>query len=187
MHDNLNDEWWWFLAMKVKFKKMWLAFTCELQFTFQLTVVITTQLWATLTERILTIHPPIVKVCVTARYLRDGIVLREMQGKKYQQRQWMVITVIQPTQAGWEVMNLQWEMVKYLGRSVSPEVVTLARIQLQSQWKTVDPTLSTNWFHLRLVVIATVAQTKHEADEWEKSWKWKTQWAWLVVFNSSKI
>ena len=27
MHDNLNDEWWWFLAMKVKFKKMWLAFT----------------------------------------------------------------------------------------------------------------------------------------------------------------
>ena len=104
-------------------------------------------------------------VCVTARYPRDGIVLRKVQGKKYQQRQWMVITVIQPTQAGWEVMNLQRKMVKYLGRSVSPEVVTLARIQLQSQWKTVDPTLSTNWFQLQSVILATVAQTKQEVNK----------------------
>ena len=28
-----------------------------------------------------------------------------------------------------------------------------------------DPTLSTNWVHFRFVILATVAQTKHEVDK----------------------
>ena len=187
MYDNLNDEWWWFLAMKVKLKRMWLAFTFWITIYFPADGCYN---YSTLSDadRKNTYDTPPNSEGVCDSSLPEGWYrFKGDAGKKYQQRQWMVITVIQPTQASWEVMNLQWEMVKYLGRSVSPEVVTLARIQLQSQWKTVDPTLSTNWFHLRLVVIATVAQTKHEADEWEKSCKWKTQWVWFVVFNSSKI
>ena len=62
-------------------------------------------------------------------------------------------------------LNQQWQMVKYIGRSASPDVITLASISKKSRLKTVDPTLSTNWVHLRLVILATVAQTKHEVDK----------------------
>ena len=34
---------------------------------------------------------------------------------------------------------------------------------MKSKWRTVDPTLSTNWFQFRVVVPATVAQTEHQA------------------------
>ena len=73
-------------AIKVKLKSCDYHFLFELQLTFQPTVVITTQFWTTVTERILTIHPPMVKFCVITCYLRDGIVLWELQGQKCQQR-----------------------------------------------------------------------------------------------------
>ena len=155
----MNDD-----AIKVKLKPCDYHFLFELQLTFQPTVVITTQFWTTVTERAVTIHPWEGN-CVTTSYLRDGIVLRELQGQKCLQRLCQHTDVVQTGQVGWMDLNQQWQMVKYIGRSASPNVLTLASIQNKSRWKTVDPSLSTNWVNLRLVMLATVAQTKHEVDK----------------------
>ena len=112
MHNNPNDEWWWVLAIKVKLKPCDYHSLFELQLTFQPTDVLTTQLWAKLTERVLTLHPTEPTVSVTTRYLWDGIVLRELQGQKCQLRQWEGSAVMQSSQAGWMALNLQWRMVK---------------------------------------------------------------------------
>ena len=117
----------------------------------------------TLTERVIAHLPS--QLCVTTCYLRDGIVLEELQGQKCQQCLCQNTDVVQTGQVGWMELNQQWQMVKYIGRSASPNVITLASIQNKSQWKTVDPTLSTNWVHLRFVILGTVAQTKHELDK----------------------
>ena len=117
----------------------------------------------TLTERVIAHLPS--QLCVTTCYLRDGTVLEELQGQKCQQCLCQNTDVVQTGQVGWMELNQQWQMVKYIGRSASPNVITLASIQNKSQLKTVDPTLSTNWVHLRFVILGTVAQTKHELDK----------------------
>ena len=67
-------------------------------------------------ERAVTQHPW-AKRGVTINSLRDGIVLRELQGQKCQQRVCQHTDVVQSGQAGWMVLNLQWKRVKFSGRS----------------------------------------------------------------------
>ena len=67
-------------------------------------------------ERAVTQHPW-TKRGVTINSLRDGIVLRELQGQKCQQRVCQHTDVVQSGQAGWMVLNLQWKRVKFSGRS----------------------------------------------------------------------
>ena len=54
---------------------------------------------------------------MTTNSLRNGIVLREMQEQKCQQRVCQHTDVVQTGQAGWMVLILQWKMVKFEGRS----------------------------------------------------------------------
>ena len=54
---------------------------------------------------------------MTSRYLWDGIVLRELQGQKCQQRVCQHLDAAQPGQAGWMVLIPQWKMVKSEERS----------------------------------------------------------------------
>ena len=102
----MNDD-----AIKVKFKPCDYHSLFELQLTFQPTVVITTQFWTTVTERAVTVHPREVN-SVTASYLRDGIVLREMLEQKCQQSVCQHSDVVQTGQVGWKVLILHWMMVK---------------------------------------------------------------------------
>ena len=51
-------------------------------------------------------------------------------------------------------------MVRFPPRSALPEVEIAARNQLTLKWKTVDPTLYTNYKSHLLVICATVAQTE---------------------------
>ena len=55
--------------------------------------------------------------CVTTYYLGDGIVLRELQDQKCQQRVCQHTNVVQTGQVGWMVLILQWKMVKFQERS----------------------------------------------------------------------
>ena len=103
----MNDD-----VIKVKFKPYDYHFHFELQLTFQPTVVITIQFWTTVTERVVTLLPREVK-CVTTCYLRDGIVLWELQGQKCQQSVCQHSDVVQTDQVGWMVLILQWKMVMF--------------------------------------------------------------------------
>ena len=99
---------------------------------------------------------------VTMNSLRDGIVLWELQEKKCQQRACQPTDVVQTGQAGWKVFILQWKMVKFKGRSALVIALLVADTQHIFLWKTVDPTSSTNFFHL-LVPHAIVEQSECEA------------------------
>ena len=156
-------------AIKVKWKPCDYHFLFELQLTFQPTFVITTQFWTTVTERILTLHPSMVKFCVITCYLRDGIVLWELQGQKCQQRVCEHTDVVQFGQVGWMVLILQWKMVKFLERSALVIVPPVANTKKIFLWKTVDPTLSTIWFHHQVVIRATVWLIKRGAKKFKKN------------------
>ena len=54
---------------------------------------------------------------MTTCYLGDGIVLRELQDQKCQQRVCQHTNVVQTGQVGWMVLILQWKMVKFQERS----------------------------------------------------------------------
>ena len=69
-----------------------------------------------------------VQSCVTTNYLRDGIVLWELQERKCQQRVCQHTGVVQTGQAGWMVLTLQWKMVKFPGRSALAIVLQVADI-----------------------------------------------------------
>ena len=53
---------------------------------------------------------------MTTNSLRDGIVLWELREQKCQQRVCQHTDVVQPGQAGWMALILQWKMVKFKGR-----------------------------------------------------------------------
>ena len=124
---TMNDD-----AINVKLKPCNYHFFFELQLTFQPTVVITTQFWATVTERIVTRRPREVE-CVTTCYLRDGIVLRELQGQKCQQSVCQHTDVVQIGQVGWMVLILQWRMVKFAEMSAVAIVLPVANIKSKFQ------------------------------------------------------
>ena len=101
--------------------------------------------------------------CVTTYSLRDGIVLWELQGQKYQQHVCHHTDVAQTGQAGCMVLILQSKMVRFEVRFalvIVPPVANSLQIFL---WKTVDPTSSTNFAHI-LVTHAIVVQTEYEAN-----------------------
>ena len=120
-------------AIKVKLKSCDYHFLFELLLTFQPTVVITTQFWTTVTERILTLHPSMVKFCVITSYLRDGIVFWELQGQKCQQHVCQHSDVVQTGQVGWMVLILRWKMVKFAGLSAVAIVPPVANIEYKFQ------------------------------------------------------
>ena len=152
-------------------KTMWLSFPFELQLNFQPTVVITTQFWRALTERAVTLLPYI-RLCVTTCYLRDGIVLRELQVQKCQQRVCKHTDVVQNGQVGWMVLILLLKMVRSKERSALVIVVQIANTANKLMWKTVDRTLSIILFH-HLVIRATVGLTR--AKKLKKiNWMWST-------------
>ena len=126
-------------------------------------VVTTTQIWQRLTEKAITLHPYLVLLCVTVS-LRDGIVLWELQEQKCQQRVSQHTDVVQTGQAGWMVFILQWEMVKFPGKSALVIVKPVANTKKIFLWKTVDPTLSTILFH-QIVSHAIVELTERRAKE----------------------
>ena len=103
-----------------------------------------------------------VQSCVTVHSLRDGIALWELQEKKCQQRVCRDRDVVQSTQAGWMVLILQWKMVQFPERCALVIAMLVANTQRRFLWKTVDPTSSTNFFHL-LVPHVTVEQSECEA------------------------
>ena len=133
-------------------------------------VVTTTQIWQRLTEKAITLHPTMVFLCVTGS-LRDGIVLWELQEQKCQQRVSQHTDVVQHGQVGWMVLILQREMVKFPGRSALVIVPTVAKATKLFWWKTVDPTLSTNWDHQNLAIRATVGLIKRRAKSEKKKWR----------------
>ena len=133
-------------------------------------VVTTTQIWQRLTEKAITLHPTMVLLCVTGS-LRDGIVLWELQEQKCQQRVSQHTGVVQHGQVGWMVLILQREMVKFPGKSALVIVLTVAKATKLFWWKTVDPTLSTNWDHQNLAIRATVGLIKRGAKSEKKKWK----------------
>ena len=126
-------------------------------------VVTTTQIWQRLTEKAITLHPYLVLLYVTVS-LRDGIVLWELQEQKCQQRVSQHTDVVQTGQAGWMVFILQWEMVKFPGKSALVIVKPVANTKKIFLWKTVDPTLSTILFH-QIVSRAIVELTERRAKE----------------------
>ena len=126
-------------------------------------VVTTTQIWQRLTEKAITLHHYLVLLCVTVS-LRDGIVLWELQEQKCQQRVSQHTDVVQTGQAGWMVFILQWEMVKFPGKSALVIVKPVANTKKIFLWKTVDPTLSTILFH-QIVSRAIVELTERRAKE----------------------
>ena len=65
-------------------------------------------------------------LCVTGS-LRDGIVLWELQEQKCQQHVSQHTDVVQTGQAGWMVFILQWEMVKFPGKSALVIVSIVAK------------------------------------------------------------
>ena len=74
----------------------------------------------------ITLHPYLVLLCVTVS-LRDGIVLWELQEQKCQQRVYQHTDVVQTGQVGWMVLILQWEMVKFPGKSALLNVPSVAK------------------------------------------------------------
>ena len=158
----MNDD-----AIKVKLKPCDYHFLFELQLTFQPTVVITTQFWTTVTESAVTIHPREGN-CVTTSYLRDGIVLRELQDQKCQQRVCQHTNVVQTGQVGWTVTILQWKMVKFQERSALVIVIQVAKARQLFLWKTVDPTISTISIQHHHVIGVTVELINEGLKSWKK-------------------
>ena len=68
-------------------------------------------------ERAVTLHRYVNSLCVTTYSPTDGIVLWEMQEQKCQLHMCQHTDVVQPSQAGWKVIILQWKMVKFTRRS----------------------------------------------------------------------
>ena len=163
----MNDD-----AIKVRFKPYDYHFHFELQFTFQPTVVITIQSWTTVTERVVTSHPREVK-CVATCYLRDGIVLWELQGQKCQQRVCQHSDVVQTGQVGWMVLILQRKMVMFACMSAVAIVPPVANIECKFQFKIVDPTSSTNCLKHQAMMCATVELIKRGDKKVLKNWKWR--------------
>ena len=60
---------------------------------------------------------------------RDGIVFKDTQEKKCQQRVCQHSGVVQTGQAGWIVLILQWKMVKFPGWSVLVIALLVANTQ----------------------------------------------------------
>ena len=69
-------------------------------------------------ERAVTLHRYMDHRFVNTYSQRDGIVLWELQEQKCQQRVCQHTGVVQPGQAGWLELILQWKMVKFPGWSV---------------------------------------------------------------------
>ena len=69
---------------------------------------------------------PLERSFVTPCYLWDGIVLRELQGQKCQQRVRQHSDVVQTGQVGWMVLILQWKMVRSKERSALVIVLQVA-------------------------------------------------------------
>ena len=166
----MNDD-----AIKVKLKPCDYHFLFELQLTFQPTVVITTQFWTRLTERLVTLHPTEMS-CVTTYYLGDGIVLRELQDQKCQQRVCQHTNVVQTGQVGWMVLILQWKMVKFQERSALVIVIQGAKARQLLEWKTVDPSISTISIKHHVIGV-TVGVINEGLKSWKKK---KRNWTWRV-------
>ena len=115
-------------------------------------------------EREVTLHRYMNRLCVTTYSPRDGIVLWEMQEQKCQQHMCQHTDVVQPSQAGWKVVILQWKMVKFTRRSALVIVFLVVETWGKFLWKTVDPTSSTSFNSHLLVTHATVVQTECEAN-----------------------
>ena len=103
---------------------------------------------------------------MTTNFLRDGIVLWDMQEQECQQSVCQHSDVVQNGQAGWLMPILQWKMVKFirwsaLAIALLPEV---ANIKSEFQLKIVDLTSSTTFITHLLVARATAVQTKCEAN-----------------------
>ena len=105
---------------------------------------------------------------VTTHSLRDGIVLWELQEQKCQQRVCQPTDVVQPRQAGWMVLILQWKMMKFQERSALAIVAPVADVQAQFSLKIVDHFLFTNLLSSVFVLPATVARTKSESNNFTK-------------------
>ena len=103
---------------------------------------------------------PMDTLSVTTCYLRDGIVLWELQGQKCQQRVCQHSDVVQTGQVGWMVLILQWKMVKFACMSAVAIVPPVANIEYKFQLKIVDPTSSTNCLKHQVVICATVGLIK---------------------------
>ena len=103
---------------------------------------------------------------MTTNFLRDGIVLWDMQEQECQQSVCQHSDVVQNGQAGWLMPTLQWKMVKFirwsaLAIALLPEV---ANIKSEFQLKIVDLTSSTTFITHLLVARATAVQIKCEAN-----------------------
>ena len=61
--------------------------------------------------------------------MRDGIVLSELQEQECQQRVCQHKHVVQPGQAGWMVLILQWKMVKLSEKSALVIAMLVANTQ----------------------------------------------------------
>ena len=98
---------------------------------------------------------------MTTNFLRDGIVLWDMQEQECQQSVCQHSDVVQNGQASWLMPILQWKMVKFirwsaLAIALLPEV---ANIKSEFQLKIVDLTSSTTFITHLLVARATAVQT----------------------------
>ena len=97
---------------------------------------------------------------MTTCYLRDGIVLWELQGQKCQQRVCQHSDVVQTGQVGWMVLILQRKMVMFACMSAVAIVPPVANIECKFQFKIVDPTSSTNCLKHQAMMCATVELIK---------------------------
>ena len=114
--------------------------------------------------RAVTLHRQMDHLCVTTFSPRDGIVLWELQEQKCPQHVCQHTDVVQTGQVGWMVLILQWKMVKLTGTSALLIVVMIAEPRRLLLWKTVDPTLSTNFHRYFFVTHAIVVQTECESN-----------------------
>ena len=91
---------------------------CNIYFIYQPTPVIIMKTWLMPIGRAVTLQRKVDHLCVTTYSPRDGIVFKDTQEKKCQQRVCQHSGVVQTGQAGWIVLILQWKMVKFPGWSV---------------------------------------------------------------------
>ena len=102
-----------------------------------------------------------VVICVTNISLRNGILLWELQEQEWQQRVCQHSDVVLTGQAGWRLLILRLKMVKFKRKPALVIVIPVANTIERFLWKTVYPTLSTNF--ILGVNHATVEQTEYEA------------------------
>ena len=79
-------------------------------------------------ERAVTLHQNLAQSCVTTNSMKDGIVLWEVQEQKCQQRVCQLTDVVQPSQAGWMILILQWKMVTFTERSALVVIPPIANL-----------------------------------------------------------